>query len=280
MTTNLGEPVRLLNMAALPSKPLLPLDIENSVTCGATPISPLISCLSDVDFQCYFTRYLCSCRLPTASKLHQDHSFLSGRLLQLYLSLAVPSDFLHTLGVSGFKVRCQGIKGHLCLTSIPPGNCTRLPWLMFQETPGDRALDSHGYIKGESKGAKLVGWLQPSQGWKEAELHLLYKYFHSAWVTGSGAGNSGLWNNLANGKLKGFFRSHACVHALNTVCFHISREGTPSCPRTWLEGRMEPCPCWAGQLAGAEERGTWWGKEIAQLSREGGTRPFEKKANR
>lgn len=52
---------------------------------------------------------------------------------------------------------CQGFKSHLCLTSIPPGNSTGLPWLMFQETPEDRALDSHGYIKGESKGAKLVG---------------------------------------------------------------------------------------------------------------------------
>lgn len=41
---------------------------------------------------------------------------------------------------------------------------------------------------------------------------------------------------LANGKLKGFFRSHLCIHALNTVSFYIGGEETPSVSQNLTAG--------------------------------------------
>lgn len=105
--------------------------IQNSVMCGLTPVSPLITCLSDIDFRCYFTSRLCSRVLPKASNWQQAHSLSERQIATASPQLGCPLRPFHTLGVSGFKVGSQGFKSHLRLTPITPGNSSRLPWLMF-----------------------------------------------------------------------------------------------------------------------------------------------------
>lgn len=106
--------------------------VQNSVMCGVAPIAPLISCLSGADFQCYFTSYLCSCRLPKASKLHQAHSFSEWQIATASPQLVCPLRPFHTQecqdlrsGVRASRATFVWLPPHLAALQGSCGQCFR-----------------------------------------------------------------------------------------------------------------------------------------------------------
>lgn len=156
----------------------LPNCLQNPIVCGVTPLRS--AALQTLTGSAILQAVIAAAGCPRPENHRRPAPFSEWQVTTPSPQLGYPFRPFHTPGVSGFKVRSQCLKNNPCLPSIPPGSSARLQGLMFQESPEDRALDSHGCIKDLNKGAKLVGWLQPSQGWRDAELRSLDKYFHSA----------------------------------------------------------------------------------------------------